>query len=257
MRQTLRHKAASIVSSRRILRVLIASALFLSLIPLASRADDENSSSRRDAAKAQFDRAEKARETLEARPEKSRTLKDYTALVVEYQRISLTSPHGVEVPASLNEVAELFRTMGDLFDSKYYQRSIDAFQFLLKEYPTSKYREDALLAIAQIQQDDLHDAALAQKTYQQFLAQHPRSSHAAEVRADLDNINKQNAASAAASSPAAKVSPQPAAAKEHPERATAKTIAADKTPPATDTREGVPSDDDSDSDSSGPRVSRI
>src|SRR6202451_2673585 len=163
MRQTLRHKAASKVSGRRILRVLIASALGLSLFPLLSRADDENSSSRRDAAKAQFDRSEKARETLEAHPEKSRTLKDYTALVVEYQRVSLTSPHGAEVPASLNEVAELFRTMGDLFDSKYYQRSIDAFQFLLKQYPSSKYREDALLAIAQIQQNDLHDAALAQK----------------------------------------------------------------------------------------------
>ncbi len=62
----------------------------------------------------------KARQALEARPEASRTLKDYTALVIEYQRVYLiTFPHAAEVPASLNEVAvELFRTMGDLFDAE-------------------------------------------------------------------------------------------------------------------------------------------
>ena len=165
---------------------------FCRFFPLASRADN-NASSRREAAKAQFDRAEKDREALEARPENARTLKDYTALVIEYQRVYLITPHAAEVPASLNQVAELFRTMGDLFDAKYYQRSIDSFQFLLREYPTSKYREDALLAIAHIEQDDLHDSALAQKTYEQFLALHPRSSHAAEVRAILDKLNAASA----------------------------------------------------------------
>ena len=89
MRQTLRHKAAKI---RPILRVFFASLLVLSLFPLASRAD-ENTPARRDAAKAQFERAEKARQALEARPENARTLKDYTALVIEYQRVYLITPH--------------------------------------------------------------------------------------------------------------------------------------------------------------------
>src|ERR1700688_1327331 len=161
MRQTLRQQAATI---RPILRVIFASALVLSLFSLVTRAD-ENNSSRRDAAKAQFERAEKAREALEARPESTRTLKDYTGLVIEYQRVYLITSHAENVPASLNEVAELFRTMGDLFDAKYYQRSIDSYEFLVKQYPTSKFREDALLSIAHIQQDDLHDSAAAQKSY--------------------------------------------------------------------------------------------
>ena len=190
MRQTLRPDAAPI---RPILRVFFASVLALSLFPLAGRAD-ESASSRRDSAKSQFDRAEKARGALEARPESARTLKDYTALVVQYQRVYLITSHAADVPASLRQVAELFRTMGDLFDAKYYQRAIDSFQFLMKQYPTSKYREDAQLAIAQIEQDDLHDSALAQKTYEQFLALHPRSSHAAEVRAILDKLNADSAA---------------------------------------------------------------
>src|ERR1700730_18224690 len=148
MRQTtLRHKAATI---RPFLRGVFASVLVLSLFCPASHAD-ENSSSRREAAKAQFERAEKSRQALESRAEGSRTLKDYTALVIEYQRVYLITSHAAEVPASLKEVAELFRTMGDLFDAKYYQRSIDSYEFLVKQYPTSKFREDALLSIAHIQ----------------------------------------------------------------------------------------------------------
>jgi N-acetylmuramoyl-L-alanine amidase len=244
MRQTLRHDAAP---SRTLLRVLLTCALVLSLFPLAGRADD---SSRREAAKSQFDRAEKAREALESRSENARTQKDYTALVIQYQRVYLTSTHGAEIPTSLNEVAELFRTMGDLFDSKYYQRSIDAFQFLLKQYPASKYREDALLAIAQIEQEDLHDAVLAQKTYEQFLTLHPRSSHAAEVRAALGRLNGESGAAKPAS-----VAPA-AAAKDRSDRPTVKNVSADKTPPTTDTNQGDPADS-SDSSGSSTQVSRI
>jgi N-acetylmuramoyl-L-alanine amidase len=244
MRQTLRHKAATI---RPILRVLFASVLVLSLFSLAGRADS-SPSSRRDAAKAQFERAEKAREALEARPESSRSLKDYTALVIEYQRVYLITSHAADVPASLNQVAELFRTMGDLFDAKYYQRSIDSFQFLMKQYPASKYREDALLAIAHIEQDDLHDSVLAQKTYEQFLSLHPRSSHAPEVRATLDKLNGESATAKP---------PQPSpASKDHSDGTLPKANFADKTPPATDTKQGLP-EDNSDAEGSGSRVSRI
>ena len=104
MRQTLRHEAATI---RPILRVLFASVLVLSLFPAAGRADN-NAPSRRDTAKAQFDRAEKAREALEARPESARTLKDYTTLVIEYQRVYLITSHAADVPASLNRSGRAF-----------------------------------------------------------------------------------------------------------------------------------------------------
>src|SRR6202166_3284828 len=231
MRQTLRREAATI---RPIPRVFFASVLALSLFPLASRADD-TASSRRDAATTQFERAEKARGALEARPESARTLKDYTALAIEYQRVYLITSHAADVPASLNQVAELFRTMGDLFDAKYYQRSIESYYFLIQQYPTSKYRENALLAIAHIQQDDLHDSALPHKTYNRFLALHPRSSHAAEVRALLDKMDSESAT--------AKPSQPSPAARDRSDRITPKTISADKTPPTTDTQQGSSQDD--------------
>ena len=165
----MRQNAAKI---RPILRALFAFMIVLSLYSRTVGADN-NTPARRETAKTQFDRAEKDRQTLEARPESDRKLKDYASLVDTYKRVYLITPHAAEVPASLNQVAELYRSMGDLFNEKYYQSAIDSYQFLLREYPTTHYREEAMLAIARIEQDDLHDAALAQKSYEQFLALHP------------------------------------------------------------------------------------
>jgi len=186
MRQTLRHQAVKIRPS---LRVLLASLLVLSVFPSFAHADSYNTPQRREAAKEQFDRAEKERSALEDLSEASRSLKDYSSVVSSYKRVYLITPHSTDVPVALNQVAELYTSMGNLFDEKYYQSAIDTYQFLLREYPTSRYREDAQLAIAQIEQEDLHDDALARKSYNQFLALHPRSAHAEQVRAILDKMD--------------------------------------------------------------------
>ena len=194
MRQTLRRHAATI---RPRLRILFAFLLALSFFSTLS-ASDSNLSARRDSAKAQFERAEKDRQALEARAENSRTLKEYTSLVSAYKRVYLIAPRALEDPVALNEVAVLYRAMGDLFSEKYYQSAVNSYQFLLREYPTTRFREDALLAIAQIEQDDLHDIVLAQKSYEQFLALHPKSSHSEEVRATLAKLKGASASATSA-----------------------------------------------------------
>src|ERR1035441_5013175 len=155
MRQNVRQHVAKI---RPTLRVLFASLIVLSFFSRVASADN-NTPARRDTAKTQFDRAEKDRQALEARPENARSLKDFASLVSTYRRVYLVSPGPAEVPAALNQVAELYRSMGDLFDKKYYQSAIDTYQFLLREYPTSRYREGAMLAIARIEQDPLPELA--------------------------------------------------------------------------------------------------
>jgi len=232
-------------------RVSFAPVLVLSLFPFALRAETNNTPARRQESRNQFARAEKDREALEARPEAVRTLKDYKSLVAEYERVYLITAHAMEVPAAINEVAALYRAMGDLFDVKYYQRSINSYQFLLKDYPASKHREDALLAIAQIEQDDLHDPVLAQRSYEEFLALHPRSAHAAEVRAALAKLAAENAAAKPAPS-----APR-AAATPRPDRVPPQMISAGKTPPTTDTNPGTGSVDVSPAYPSVPEVSRI
>lgn len=258
MRQTLRPYAAKI---RPIARVLFASLLVVSFFSRLANADN-NAAERREAARTQFEKAETDRQTLEARSENARSLKDYASLVNEYKRVYLTTARVAEAPSSINHVAELYRSMGDLFDAKYYQLSIDSYQFLLREYPTTRYRETSLLAIAHIEQDDLHDDTLAQKSYSQFLTLHPHSSHALEVRVILGKLN----ASAAQQKPEQpSVAPIPrgvpgaSTANDQTERVSVKPASPDRSAPATDTGPDPASDERANARAaaSGPRVSRI
>jgi len=248
MRQTLRRNAAT---TRRVLGVLSTFLLLLSLFASASRAD---SSSRQESAKNQFDRAEKDCQALESRPEKDRTLKEYISVVNEYRRVYLITPRAPEVSTALDQVAELYRAMGDLFNEKYYQMSVDTFQFLLREYPANRHREDAMLAIAQIENDDLRDAVLAKKSYQEFLTLHPHSTHAAEVRAILDQLRGDSAAGSPAKLSASK--DRSTQDRSTPERSTSKSTGSEKSPAITDIKE-EPSTESAAAGGTRPRVTKI
>lgn len=177
-----------------ICRRILASLLFLSLFSAGAFAQ------KRAAARAQYEKAENRRTALEGKPQKERTLKEYTQLVAAYRRVYHLSPQAAEVTTSLQAVGELYREMGRMFDEKYFQSAVDAYQFLLHEYPTSRYRDDALFTAGQIQQEDLGDKDLAEKTYQEFLKRFPRSSKAeqakealAEIAADREKAKKPSA----------------------------------------------------------------
>jgi N-acetylmuramoyl-L-alanine amidase len=174
-------------------RLACAFAIVLLLTSLPALAADKTPpQSARDAAEAQFDRAQSQRAVLEATPEPHRLLIQYQDLVKSFRRVYLLSASAKDVPLAIMTVGDLNRKMGDLFDPKFYQSAIEAYEYLQREYPASRYKEDALLAEGQIQNEDLRDAALAQKTFEKFLQLHPRSQHAAEVRAELAKIKSGN-----------------------------------------------------------------
>src|SRR4029077_5067782 len=85
-------------------------------------------------------------------------------------------------------VAELSQTMGRQFDPQYFQQSIDAYEFLLKEYPGTKHRGDALFTIGQIQQEDLHQLDAAEVTFHDFLQRYPQSDKAEAAQVALQKI---------------------------------------------------------------------
>jgi N-acetylmuramoyl-L-alanine amidase len=173
----------------------------------ASRAD---TATPREKAKEQFDKAQKDRAALEVIPEQQRTLDQYTQLVKSYHRVSAFTPSAPEVPFSLLIVGDLYREMGNRFDRKYFQSAVDTYQFLLHEYPESRYREDALFNVAQIEKDDLGDPSLAQKSFEEFLKLHPRSPRAKDAQAALAEIanQKQSAKKNTASAPQTQKDPQ-------------------------------------------------
>src|SRR5215470_14989727 len=157
--------------------------------PRANRdAADPTPSSKRQSASAQFAKAEEQQAALNAKPSEKRTLADYKQVVLSYRRVALITPRAPEVPDALVAVAELYTEMGDRFGRSYYQSAVDSYQFLVREYPTSKYCQDAMMRAAKLQRDQLADMAQAQGTYQEFLKRYLRSPRKREVQEALAEL---------------------------------------------------------------------
>jgi N-acetylmuramoyl-L-alanine amidase len=143
---------------------------------------------KREAAGAQFARAEEQRANLNGKPAEKRTLAEYKTVVASYRRVYLITPRATEVVDSLLSVAELYTEMGDRFGRSYYQSAVDSYQFLIHEYPGSKYSQDALLRIGKLERDQLGDSALATKTYEDFLKKYPHSPRKREAQEELAEL---------------------------------------------------------------------
>jgi N-acetylmuramoyl-L-alanine amidase len=145
----------------------------------------EQAEGKRQAASSQFDRAEELRSDLNGTAAEKRTLAQYKQTVSSYRRVYLITPHAMEVPDALLAVAELYSEMGDHFGKNYYQLSVDAYRFLLHEYPASKYGQDAMLRTARLEKDQLGDSTGATKTYEEFLKKYPRGARRREAQEAL------------------------------------------------------------------------
>ncbi len=145
-------------------------------------------------------RAQELRTVLGNKAPEKRTLEDYKQVVNTYRRVYLITPHAAEVPDALLAVAEIYTEMGERFGRSYFQSAVDTYQFLIREYPTSRYCQDAYLRSGRLQKDQLGDLAGATKTYDAFLKRFPRSPHkreAQEARAELALLQNSAPAEAA------------------------------------------------------------
>src|SRR5438128_892475 len=168
---------------------LSAALFFVSAAPAKTNAEAAATASRkRPSAAAQFARAEEKRAALNSKPTEKRTLADYKQAVLVYRRVAMITPRAPEVPDSLLAVAELYTEMGDRFGRSYYQSAVDTYQFLVREYPTSKYCQDGILRTAKLQREQLGDSMLAKKTYEDFLKRYPRSPRKREAQEALAEL---------------------------------------------------------------------
>ena len=197
MRQAFRHIVARF---RPIPLFVLAAVLSLCLVPAAW---PETTAARRASARSQFERADRQRIALLAKPQKERTADEYLQLIASYRRVYLITPRAPEVQPAYMAVAELYHELGRRLDARYFQPALEAYQFLLHEYPHTRYRDDALLAIGKIQKDDLHETELAERTFQEFLKHHPRSPKSWEAQAALKQIvaSRERTAKTSASAP--------------------------------------------------------
>jgi len=162
---------------------------FLSVLAIVLSLASPSYADRRSEARAQFERAVRMRTALEEKPERERTLALYKQTVAAYQRVYLITPQAEEVTPALIAEAELYQQMAQQFDEKYYQSAIDTYNFLLKQYPETRYRSAAIFAIAQIQKDDLGQAEAAEVAFKDFLKRFPKSEKAPDARLALKEIS--------------------------------------------------------------------
>jgi N-acetylmuramoyl-L-alanine amidase len=166
--------------------VWVAAVLLWGLVaPVSAQSPAE----RRKLAAEQFARAQSTRAALEARPEAQRTLKDYQAAVDSFRRVYRITPHALEATAALLAVGELYEAMGRLYDRKYFQAAIDAYQFLIHEYPGSRHRAEAWLRVGRLQMDALGQPEAAQRTFEGYLKEYGRTPGAAEAQQALQKIS--------------------------------------------------------------------
>jgi N-acetylmuramoyl-L-alanine amidase len=139
-------------------------------------------------AREQFERAVRLRTTLEAAPDNERSLVDYRQALTAYHKVYLISPQAEEVTPSLIAEAELYDEMGRLFDAKFFLSAIETYDFLLKQYPGSRYRSQAMYSIGEIQKEGLNQPDLAEATLKDYLKHFPKSDRSEDAHALLKQI---------------------------------------------------------------------
>jgi N-acetylmuramoyl-L-alanine amidase len=136
-----------------------------------------------------WEQAERGLEILNAIPAAARTRADYTRAMDGFRTVYHDAPGDVHAPDSVNAVAELLAEQGrGLHDAKSLKAAVGQYEFLRTQYPASSLRVGALLAQAQIYQNDLHDAATAKERYALLVKQYPRSAQAEEAKAGITSL---------------------------------------------------------------------
>ncbi len=140
-------------------------------------------------AESQFNKAESQRETLTGRSAQARTRHEYETVIASYRRIVLEAPTSSKADGSAFMVAELTAEMGRHFkDDMALYSAVREYKFLRREYPGSKHRVEALLAIGEIYKNDLGDDANARSTFEDFLGRYQHSDLVKEARAELVSL---------------------------------------------------------------------
>ena len=172
--------------------VLFGSLLTFAALP-CSAAESSGTSSRsaankREAAGSQFAKAEDLRSALNNKPVGKRTLAEYARVATAYRMVYVITPHAVEVPEALLAVGEIYTDMGDRFGRSYYQTSVESYQFLIREYPTSKLVPDAMLRVAKLQKNQIGDNNASARSFEEYLKKYPKSPRRREVQEELAEL---------------------------------------------------------------------
>ena len=161
-----------------------------------------HAATRRQRAEKAYENAQRLKVTLDSRPENARKKDDYEKLLRAFKLVHYCDATYGKAPAALSSVAEVYSEMGRRFSKDEYHRSaIQAYRYLIEQYPGATLSRDALFTIAEVYRSDLGDAEKARQAYEDFAEKVPRSAQAAEAREKIKQIDHQVAEQAAVQAP--------------------------------------------------------
>lgn len=167
----------------------------LALLLVCQPAEGKKPLRGRQMAHSQFEKAQRMREALNGRPVKERTQGQYNRVIEAYRRVYRYSPASPHANESLLAMAELMAEEGRVFgEDAYFEKAIDEYRFLRREYPGSRHRFDALFTIGQIQWQNLDQPQQATATFQEFLKSYPSHRLAEQTKQALAEIQQQSRA---------------------------------------------------------------
>lgn len=188
-------------------RVLGLGVALLLLLPVLTAAAATSRAERTRVAKQQLEQANRLRGDLDGTPKDQRKEARYLKVIRLYRRVYDIAPFSTLAPEALNATAEMYHEMGTLFDRKYSAEAIKSYQFLRQHYPKSRYCDDALFNVGQIQRVYLNDPKAALATYEEFLQTYPNSRYAGKVKEAVRTLKEEETAAA----PPEKEKPKPVA----------------------------------------------
>jgi N-acetylmuramoyl-L-alanine amidase len=138
----------------------------------------------------QFERAVALRTSLESLPPDQRSLDQYKRVVDTFKKIPGMTNDAELITPSMVAIAELYAEMGRIFSESYLDNAIEAYNALLAKYPNSRYAASSLLAIGNIQEQDIKDLDKAEMTYREVMLKYPRTSKASDANTAVDRIER-------------------------------------------------------------------
>lgn len=140
-------------------------------------------------ASAHFDVAQRFEQTLNQHSLDERTHSDYTRVINAYRRVYFGAPASSKAASSVFAAGKLLEEMGRKFsDPDISRKAIEQYEFLRREYPSSKPRAEALFRIGEVYRDDLHMRLKARATFEDFLKQYPQNDLASDAQDSLAEL---------------------------------------------------------------------
>jgi N-acetylmuramoyl-L-alanine amidase len=132
-----------------------------------------------------YGKAQRLEAALEVQPGGTRTETDYRKVIEAYQTVERHAQTPLFAAPSMIAIGRLYDEMGRLFDTSYFQKALETYQYLLRVYPHSRLAPEALYAIAQLESGPLEAPVPAKKTLESLIATYPSSDQADRARLAL------------------------------------------------------------------------